>query len=118
MLPVLKYNGLVIANNIEFVRTMLTQALGLMFRKSIPCGYSMIFILKKPSPVNIHMLFVFFPIDIIFLDEEKKVRGYSRLKPWVGYKAMEDIKYILEMKSGTIDMFNLSAGAQMEFDES
>ncbi len=73
MLPVLKYNGVVIAKNIEFARTMLTQSLGLMFRKSMPHGFSMIFIFKKPSRVNIHMLFVFFQIDVIFLNEEKKV---------------------------------------------
>jgi uncharacterized protein len=118
MLPVLKYNGVVIAKNIEFARTMLTQSLGLMFRKSMPHGFSMIFIFKKPSRVNIHMLFVFFQIDVIFLNEGKKVMGFSRLKPWVGYKGMEDIKYILEMKAGTIDMFDLKVGGQMEFDES
>ncbi len=118
MLPVLKYNGVVIAKNIEFARTALTQSLGLMFRKNIPQFYSMIFILKKPSRVNIHMLFVLFRIDVIFLNEEKKVMGFSELKPWVGYKGMEDIKYILEMKAGTIDMFDLKVGGQMEFDDS
>lgn len=118
MLPVLKYNGAVIAKNIEFARTLLKQALGLMFRESILPDYSMIFIIRKPSRVNVHMLFVFFPIDLIFLDDEKKVMGFSRLKPWVGFKAMKDIKYVLEMKAGTIDKFNLSKGGQMEFDES
>ena len=117
MLSVLKYNGIEIAKNVEFARTTLSQSLGLMFRKNIPPGYSMIFILKKPSAVNVHMLFVFFPIDVIFLDENKKIKGFSRLKPWVGYKAMEDIKYVLEMKAGTIDTFHLSAGGQMEFDD-
>ncbi|NJD53579.1 MAG: DUF192 domain-containing protein [Candidatus Methanoperedens sp.] len=117
MLPVLKYDGVMIANNIEFARTMAKQAIGLMFRRSILPDYSMIFILKKPSGVNVHMFFVFFPIDVIFLNNEKKVMGFSGLKPWVGYKAMKDIKYVLEMKAGTIVKFNLSIGGQMEFDE-
>jgi uncharacterized membrane protein (UPF0127 family) len=117
MLPVLKYNGVEIAKNIEFARTTFRHVLGLMFRKSIPYDYSMIFILKKPSQVSIHMLFVFFPIDVIFLNKEKKIMGFSRLRPWVGYKAMEDIKYIIEMKAGTIEMFHLCAGGQMEFDD-
>jgi uncharacterized membrane protein (UPF0127 family) len=89
-----------------------------MFRRSIPLDYAMIFILKKPSNVNIHMLFVFFPIDIIFLNEEKKVCHFSRLKPWVGFKAIKNIKYLLEMKAGTVDRFNLTVGGQIEFDES
>jgi uncharacterized membrane protein (UPF0127 family) len=117
MLPVLKYNGLKIARNIEFTRTTFSQVMGLMFRKSITYDYSMIFILKKPSQVSIHMLFVFFPIDVIFLNKEKKIMGFSRLRPWVGYKAMEDIKYIIEMKAGTIEMFHLCTGGQMEFDD-
>ena len=118
MLPVLKYNGILIAKNIEFARTMLAQSLGLMFRKGMPHSYSMIFTLQKPSQVNVHMLFVFFPLDVIFLDKEKKIMGFSQLKPWVGYKGMENIKYILEMKAGTINMFDLKIGGQIEFDES
>jgi uncharacterized membrane protein (UPF0127 family) len=117
MLSVLKYNGIEIAKNIDFARTMFSQVMGLMFRKSIPYDYSMIFILKKPSQVGIHMLFVFFPIEVIFLNEEKKIRGLFRLRPWVGYKAMEDIKYIIEMKAGTIEMFHLCTGEEMEFDD-
>lgn len=117
MLPVLKYNGMVIAKNLEFARTIMTQTIGLMFRKNIPSDYSMIFILKKPSSVSFHMLFVFFRIDVIFLDEKKKVMGFSQLRPWIGYKSMKDIKYILEMKAGTIDIFNIAVGGQMEFDE-
>lgn len=117
MLPVLKYNGALIASNIEFARTMFRHALGLMFRKSIAYDHSMIFILKKPSQVSIHMIFVFFPIDVIFLNEDKKIMGMSRLRPWVGYKAMDDIKYIIEMKAGTIENFHLCAGGQMEFED-
>jgi uncharacterized membrane protein (UPF0127 family) len=117
MLPVLKYNGVEIAKNIEFARTTFRHVLGLMFRTSIPYDYSMIFKLKKPSKVSIHMLFVFFPIDVIFLNEEKKIMGLSLLRPWVGYKAMEDIKYIIEMKAGTIEIFHLCTGEEMEFDD-
>ncbi len=115
MLPVLKYDGIEIARTVEFSRTMLSQAFGLMFRKNIPSDYSMIFILEKPSSVSIHMLFVFFPIDIIFLNEEKRIIGHSRLKPWLGFKTMKNVRYVIEMKAGTIEKFNLSAGGQMEF---
>jgi uncharacterized membrane protein (UPF0127 family) len=117
MLPVLKYNGKEIAKNVEFAKTKLQQTSGLMFRKSIPQDYSMIFILKKPSSVNMHMLFVFFPIDVIFLDEEKKISGLASLAPWIGFKALKNIKYVLEMKAGTIEKSNLSIGGQMEFEE-
>ena len=115
MLPVLKYNGIEIARTVEFSRTALSQAFGLMFRKNVPSDYSMIFIMEKPSSVSIHMLFVFFPIDVIFLNEEKRIKGLSRLKPWLGFKTMKNVKYVIEMKAGTIEKFNFSAGGQMEF---
>ena len=117
MLRILKYNGVAIANSVEIAKSILKQMRGLMFRRGIPSDYSMIFLLKKQSHVAVHMLFVFFPIDVIFLDNEKKVKGFSRLRPWSGYKAMEDIKYVIEMKAGTIERFNISIGGQMEFNE-
>ena len=117
MLSVLKYNGIGIAKTIEFAKTKLRQAAGLMFRKEIPSGFSMIFVMDKPSDVSVHMLFMRFPIDVIFLDGEKKVRGFFRLNPWTGYKAMKDIRYVIEMKAGTIERHGISIGGRMEFDD-
>lgn len=118
MLPLLKYNGIIIANNVEYAKTMISQVLGLMFRKSIEQDYAKIFVFKKPSAVDIHMLFVFFPLDVIFLDAGKNVSGCARLNPWTGYKSMKNIKYIIEMQAGTIEKYNLTSGEKMEFQES
>ena len=71
--------------------------------------------LKKSSSVNVHMLFVFFPISVIFLDEKKIISGLAGLKPWTGYKAMKNIKYIIEMNEEAIKKNKLSIGGQMDF---
>ena len=117
MLPILKYNGIEIAKNIEFAKTIISQMSGLMFRKNVPDGFAMIFVMKKPSYVNVHMLFVFFPIDVIFLDDNKKISGLAGLSPWTGYKAIKNIKYVIEMRAGTIKKYKLTVGGQMEFDD-
>ena len=117
MHPVLKYNGVEIAKNLEFAKNILSQMIGLMFRTSIPSDYAMIFILKKTSSVNVHMLFVFFPISVIFLDENKRISGFVNLNPWTGYKAMKNIKYIIEMNTDAIKKNKLSIGRQMDFQE-
>jgi len=114
MAPVLKYKGSVIAKNIEFAGSLASKIKGMMFRKSIPDDYAMIFTFERPASIDVHMLFVFFPLDIIFLDKDKKISGYARLKPWLGYKAMKNIMYIIEMKAGTIEKYSISIGAQME----
>ncbi len=117
MLHVLKYNGIVIAKNVEYARTVLNQMLGLMFRKHIPQDFAMIFVMKRLSSVNVHMLFMRFPIDVIFLNEEKEISGLSGLNPWTGYKAMDNIKYVVEIEAGTIERHGLCAGGRMEFSD-
>ena len=117
MLHVLKYNGTAIAENIEFARTVVSQTLGMMFCRHIPPGYAMVFVLKKPSSVNVHMLFMRFPIDVIFLNDEKKIAGLSRLNPWTGHKAMKNVKYVIETHAGAIEEYDLSTGGQMEFED-
>ncbi len=115
MLHVLKYNGIEIAKNIEFARTAISRMLGLMFRRSIHDDFAMIFVVKKKTDVSVHMLFVFFPIDVVFLNDEKKISGFSRLVPWTGYKTMKNVKYVIEMRAGTIEKNKLAIGGQMEF---
>ncbi|HEY9246639.1 MAG TPA: DUF192 domain-containing protein [Candidatus Methanoperedens sp.] len=117
MLHVLKYNGLEIAKNIEFARSLPSKILGLMFRKSIRPDFALIFVLNRPSHVGVHMFFMRFPIDVIFLDEGKRISGLSRLNQWTGYQSMDGIKYVIEMAAGTIDRYNLSTGKQVEFED-
>jgi len=115
MFPILKYNSDEIARNVEISRTLIGQMLGLMFRTHLPGDYAMIFMMKKPSSVGIHMLFMRFPIDVIFLNEEKKIVGLANLKPWTGHKSMKNTKYVIETNPGTIERYNISIGGQMEF---
>ncbi len=114
-MAILKYEGSEIAKNIEFAGSLASKIKGQMFRKTISDDYAMIFTFKKSSSIDVHMLFVFFPLDIIFLDKDKRITGLARLRPWLGYKAMKNIKYIIEMKTGTIEKYRISIGGQMEF---
>ncbi|MDD5615805.1 MAG: DUF192 domain-containing protein [Candidatus Methanoperedens sp.] len=117
MLHTIKYNSLEIARNIETCRTKISQMFGLMFRSSIPSDYATIFVMKKPSSVGIHMLFMRFPIDVIFLDEEKNIIGLSHLKPWTGHSSMKNVKYVIETNPGAIGKYKLSIGGKMEFED-
>lgn len=116
MPPILKYDNFKIAKNIEVCRTLISQMIGLMFRSHIPADYAMIFVMKKPASIGIHMLFMRFPIDVIFLNEKKIIVAMAHLKPWTGHKAMKNIKYIIETNPGAIERYKLSIGGQMEFE--
>lgn len=112
---VLIYNGKPIANEISYAKNIFSQMLGLMLHKSIPEDFALIFVLKRPDTVGVHMLFMLFPIDVIFLDTDKKIIGTATLKPWTGYKRMKGIKYIIEMSQGTVERFNMVPGEQLTF---
>lgn len=75
------HNKIPIIKKCSFINNFLSQMFGLMFHKSIPEDYALIFIFKTIGTVRIHMLFVFFPIDVIFLNHNKKIIGTTTLNP-------------------------------------
>lgn len=58
------------------------------------------------SPCNsIHMMFMLYPIDAVFLDAGNKIKAlYHRLTPWLGLSSWhKDVSSVLELRSGTIN---------------
>lgn len=116
---ILKPNGELIASDVEFAEGIISQSKGLMFRKGIAERYALVFVLPSPRSVSVHMLFVFFPIDVLFLDAEKKILATARLKPWIGLtRAPEKTKYIVEMPAGSIERHRLVCGESIKIDRS
>jgi len=116
---ILKPSGKLIASDIEFAEGLISQSKGLMFRKGIAERYALVFILSAPRSVSVHMLFVFFPIDIIFLDSDKKILALKTLKPWIGLtRSPQRTKYIIEMHSGSIEHHKLCPGDSIKIDRS
>ena len=103
----------VIVNRIECLNTIISQSRGLMFRKELE-DTALLFILKRPERVNIHMLFVFFPIDILFLDEDRRVAETGRLNPFTGLKRSKTkISYVVELPAGIIEKHSIKAGDKL-----
>lgn len=57
---------------------------GLMFRRSVPSGYALVFPFDEVKYRSVHMLFVFVEIDVIWVADERVVQ-VSRLRPWTGF---------------------------------
>jgi uncharacterized membrane protein (UPF0127 family) len=73
---------------------MRSKLRGLMFSKK----KNLLFIFDKPRYVNLHMLFVFFSVDALFLDDHLKIIDIIHMKPFrVGYKSKYKARFILEM---------------------
>ena len=105
---------------IEVASMPWNRAIGLMFR-------------KKPSPLvivfdrelrhAIWMLFMRFPIDLIFLDSEKQVITiYENIEPisldprtWKIYRPQKPVKYALEVEAGWVKQKSLAPGDYFDF---
>jgi uncharacterized membrane protein (UPF0127 family) len=71
----------VLVDHLEHADSWWTRFRGLMLRRSLPGGYGL---LIQPCS-SIHMMWMLFPIDAIWLDEDLQVTKVSpRVPPWVG----------------------------------
>jgi len=91
----------ILAKNIVYCKTISSKALGLMFKRKI--NKALIFVFDKEKIINLHMFFVFFPIDVLWLDKNKKVvQIKEHLKPFRIIVAKKPAKYIIELPNNTI----------------
>src|SRR3989344_5574640 len=87
----------ILVNNIKFCRNFLNKSIGLVFHTRLK-DKGLIFIYNKEEKVSLHMVFVFFPIDVLFLDKNKKVIEMKRnFRPFSFYIPKKKAKYILEL---------------------
>lgn len=87
--------------------TSLKRAIGLMHRKSLKSNECMLFIFERSSRYGIWMLNMQFPIDIIWLDERKRIVSFVKnAKPCKSifnckaYYPEKRSKYIIETNAG------------------
>ncbi|GAA0546586.1 DUF192 domain-containing protein [Halorubrum ejinorense] len=73
----------VLASDVDVARSTLEQARGLMFRRSIPDDYALVFPFDEVDTQWLHMLFVPFAIDAVWL-VDGEVTEKKRLAPFVG----------------------------------
>ena len=103
--------GRVLADQVEVPRTMFGRGLGLMFRRSLPAGRAMWI-----NPCNgIHMFWMNFAIDAVFLDRRQKVvRVYRRLGTWRIVPIVFGAHSVVELPAGALDGLDLPRGHQLE----
>lgn len=104
-------SGRVLAEELEMPGTMFGRGVGLMFRKRLDPGRGMWI-----NPCSgIHMMFMRFPIDAVFLDRNERVKKvYRRLPPWYGVVWWEiGARSVLELPPGSTADIDLERGDQV-----
>jgi len=104
----------ILTKNIKFCKTELSKIKGLMFTKKL--NKALIFVFKKESLQHIHMFFVWYPIDVLWLDKNKKVvQLKENLKPFKIILAKNPAKYIIELENKTIQKSRTEINDQISF---
>lgn len=84
-------------------RTSWDRMKGLMFEERKRFDYALVLEMLKEARLesSIHMMFVFFPIDVLFLNKKKEVVDRVTLQPFTpNYTPKKPAKYVIEMPAG------------------
>ncbi len=78
----------------KICRSAWNKARGLMFSRK----KNLVFVFDDEERRSLHMFFVFFPIDVLFLDKNKRVVEIKKnFMPFTFYKSKEKAQYIIEL---------------------
>jgi uncharacterized protein len=106
-----------LASQANVCDTIMSRAKGLMFHTRIK-DTAFILSFSEEQKVALHMFFVFFPIDVLFLDRERNVVEIKKhFMPFTQYMAEKSSKYVIELPAGTIDATRTIPGDRIEFCE-
>lgn len=95
-----KRTNKVLGERIRTAGTFWQRFRGLMMQPELNDGEGLLI-----APCNsIHMMFMKFPIDAVFLDTANQIKAlYSKLKPWTGLSSIHrNAEKVLELKAGSI----------------
>ena len=99
--------GTVIADHVEVADTIWSRFMGLMFRRELPTGHGLAI-----RPCNsIHMFFMRFALDVVFVDGEGRVlRILDSIRPWRASSLVRGAKAAIELPAGTAARAALGRG--------
>jgi uncharacterized membrane protein (UPF0127 family) len=89
------------------------KAIGLMFSLR---AKPLFFMFNSEKKLGLHMLFVFFPIDLIFLDSMfRVVELKERFLPFTFYNSKQKARYVMELPAGSVKKSRTAVGDTVIF---
>ncbi len=103
--------GETVAENVAVADSFWGRFRGLMLRAPLQPGQGL---LMQPCS-SIHMLFMRFAIDAVFIDREGRVLRVARgVRPWLGLAAVRGAHAVLELPAGTA--ISIAEGETLRFE--
>ena len=89
------------------------RAIGMMFRKTMPDSQGMLFLFDESKPQSFWMKNTFIPLDIIFIDENKKITTiHPNASPQseTSLPSNGNAQYVLEVRGGFCQDYGVKVG--------
>jgi len=111
--------GTLLCARLEDAGGIAGQGRGLLGRKRLESDAGMLFVRGRFEPFMwMHMFFMRFPIDIVFLDSNDVVVKLNReLRPWQVSSVVFAARKALELPAGTADLHRTAVGDKIRFEE-
>ncbi|MBI2208836.1 DUF192 domain-containing protein [Candidatus Woesearchaeota archaeon] len=101
----------VLSNNAKVCSSIFSKSIGLMFSKK---KKSLVFVFEKEKIIPLHMLMVFYPIDVLFLNKSKVVvEMKEKFMPFSFYTPKNEALYIIELPQGIIKKTRTKLGDKL-----
>lgn len=114
---IFKNDSLIQTIEVEFAKNDEERALGLMYRSSMDEHQGMWFIFPEEAPRSFYMRNTEIPLDIIYLDKDKKVVSIAKnARPYdeTSLPSEKPAMYVLEINGGLSDKWEIEKGDRME----
>jgi uncharacterized protein len=108
----------VIPIRVELARTEPERERGLMFRNHLDPDAGMLFLFPRPGPLTFWMKNTFVPLDMVFIDENKRVLGIVENavpETEVPRRVPGESQFVLEVVGGLTRQLGISAGTPVDF---
>jgi uncharacterized membrane protein (UPF0127 family) len=106
---------------VDVAETEEQQEKGLMFVKSLPLNSGMLFIYREQAPRSFYMRNTYIPLDIIWIDKDKKVVFIKKDVAsenngvYETLTTQEEAMYVLELNAGSTQRIGLKLGDKLQF---
>jgi uncharacterized membrane protein (UPF0127 family) len=106
---------------VELMANNQDRAMGLMFRRSLPMDRGLLFVFDEPGNYPFWMKNCRFPIDMVWLDENRKVVYVAEnvppcaKDPCPNYGGMQRSLYVVEMNARQARAEGVMLGSVLEF---
>ena len=105
----------IVADSAKRADTVASRCVGLMFSK--PSRTALVLEFPQEQKISLHMAFVFYSIDVIFVNGRKKVVDVKKgFRPFSFYASSKKAVYAIELPAGTVEKTMTREGHEMEFE--